>query len=62
MGYWEGAEMKVLITAGAGYIGSVLAEQLLARGEQVHVLDGLLHGGHCRLMTRRGANELSNRA
>src|SRR5213078_4124856 len=39
--------MKVLITGGAGYIGSVLAEELLARGQRVHVVDSLLHGDHC---------------
>src|SRR6185295_1108154 len=39
--------MKVLITGGAGYIGSILTEQLLARGEKVHVVDNLMHGDHC---------------
>ncbi|MCC7475605.1 MAG: NAD(P)-dependent oxidoreductase [Pirellulales bacterium] len=39
--------MKVLITGGAGYIGSILAEQLLARGDEVHVVDSLVHGDHC---------------
>ncbi len=36
--------MKVLITGGAGFIGSHLAEQLLARGEEVHLLDDLSTG------------------
>jgi nucleoside-diphosphate-sugar epimerase len=39
--------MKVLITGGAGYIGSILTEQLLARGDKVHVVDSLMHGDHC---------------
>ena len=39
--------MKVLITGGAGYIGSILTEQLLARGDKVHVVDSLTHGDHC---------------
>ncbi len=38
--------MKVLITGGAGYIGSILTEHLLARGDKVHVVDSLLHGDH----------------
>lgn len=38
--------MKVLVTGGAGYIGSVVARVLLARGHDVRVLDSLLHGGH----------------
>jgi nucleoside-diphosphate-sugar epimerase len=36
--------MKVTITGGAGYIGSTLAEQLLAAGHEVRVLDCLLFG------------------
>ena len=37
--------MKVLVTGGAGCIGSVVAGRLLAEGHQVRVLDSLLYGG-----------------
>ncbi len=37
--------MRVLITGGAGYIGSVLTRQLLEKGYQVRVLDCLNYGG-----------------
>jgi nucleoside-diphosphate-sugar epimerase len=36
----------VLVIGGAGYIGSVLAERLLACGAAVRVLDCLTHGTH----------------
>ncbi len=36
--------MRVLITGGAGFIGSHMAEQLLARGDEVIVLDDLSTG------------------
>jgi len=36
--------MTILITGGAGYIGSVTTELLRARGEQVVVLDNLSRG------------------
>src|SRR5580693_7597302 len=36
--------MRVLVTGGAGYIGSVLATELLQQGHQVVVLDNLSHG------------------
>lgn len=45
----------VLVTGGAGYLGSVVAEELLARGSRVRVLDGLLHGNRMsvdRLLAR----------
>lgn len=38
--------MKLLVTGGAGYIGSVVTEQLLAAGHQVEVLDDLSSGHH----------------
>ena len=37
--------MNILLTGGAGYIGSTLAPLLLADGHRVRVLDSLLHGG-----------------
>jgi nucleoside-diphosphate-sugar epimerase len=37
--------MKIFITGGAGYIGSVLAGQLLSRGDDVTVFDDLWFGG-----------------
>jgi UDP-glucose 4-epimerase len=36
--------MKLLVTGGAGYIGSVVAYQLLERGDDVAVLDDLSRG------------------
>lgn len=36
--------MKLLVTGGAGYIGSVVTEVLLARGHEVAVLDNLSTG------------------
>src|SRR5258705_1994755 len=36
--------MRVLITGGAGFVGSNLAEALLARGDEVFVLDDLSTG------------------
>lgn len=35
---------KILITGGAGFIGSHLTEALLARGKEVHILDDLSTG------------------
>ncbi|MBV9297636.1 MAG: NAD-dependent epimerase/dehydratase family protein, partial [Verrucomicrobia bacterium] len=36
--------MKILVTGGAGYIGSVVVEQLIATHESVVVFDNLSQG------------------
>ncbi|MBA3474382.1 MAG: NAD-dependent epimerase/dehydratase family protein, partial [Rubrobacter sp.] len=36
--------MKVLLTGGAGFIGSHVADQLLVRGHEVAILDDLSSG------------------
>src|ERR1700736_1131180 len=36
--------MKVLVTGGAGYVGSICVEQLLDRGDEVIVFDNLSEG------------------
>jgi mannan polymerase II complex MNN10 subunit len=41
--------MKILITGGAGFIGSHLAEKLLAEGHHVTILDNLSTGRYANI-------------
>jgi len=36
--------MKILVTGGAGFIGSHLCDALIARGRQITVVDNLVLG------------------
>jgi UDP-glucose 4-epimerase len=38
--------VRAIVTGGAGFIGSHVAEALLARGDEVHLLDDLSKGKH----------------
>ena len=42
-------DLNVLVTGGAGYLGSVVSSYLLLKGHKVRVLDSLLHGGQSLL-------------
>ena len=56
--------MRVLVTGGAGYIGSVVAEELLQAGHQVVVFDNLSRG-HRRAVPKTAAlvvGDLADRA
>jgi len=44
-----------LVTGGAGFIGSHLAEELLRRGQQVRIVDSLITGKRRNLDALRGA-------
>jgi nucleoside-diphosphate-sugar epimerase len=46
--------MKALITGGAGFVGSHLAEALLARGDTVHILDNLSTGAMANIGHLKG--------
>ena len=50
--------MHVLITGGFGYIGSVLATHLIARGNKVRVLDELWFGGKMIVPPRSTPHDL----
>ena len=41
---WYPGTMRLLVTGGAGYIGSIVAQHLVARGDDVTVLDSLYQG------------------
>ena len=41
--------MKILITGGAGYLGSILSAQLMKAGHEVRVFDSLMYGGESLL-------------
>jgi UDP-glucose 4-epimerase len=56
--------MKILVTGGAGYIGSVITEVLLNEGHQVTVLDNLVKGHREAVLpgAELVVGELGNRA
>ncbi len=45
-GFSTRQRQRILIVGGAGYLGSVLASKLLARGYIVRILDNFLYGRH----------------
>ena len=51
--------MRVLVTGGAGFIGSHLTDALLARGDEVSVIDDLSAGRMARLDERAVLHKLS---
>lgn len=48
--------MKIVVIGGAGYIGSLIVELLLARGHQVRVYDRLLFGDQAMVSFREHPN------
>lgn len=44
IGHFRFVSELVLVTGGAGYVGSIVVDELLARRHRVRVLDALVHG------------------
>lgn len=53
--------MKVVVTGGAGFIGSHLADALVERGFEVHVVDNVLKGREDRMNPRVSYHEVDIR-
>lgn len=53
--------MRILITGGAGFIGSHLAERYLNRGEEVFIIDDLSTGSLENLLHLQGNPEIAER-
>ncbi len=53
--------MRAIVTGGAGFIGSHLAEALLARGDEVHVVDNLSSGSRANVPAAADLRELDIR-
>lgn len=51
--------MRILVTGGAGYIGSVTAAHLLARGHEVEILDDLSTGHRAALPAAAAFHEVA---
>jgi len=54
--------MRLMVTGGAGFIGSHLLDALLARGDEVHVVDNLATGSLNNLAPAAELHELDIRA
>jgi UDP-glucose 4-epimerase len=50
--------VRVLVTGGAGFIGSTLVDHLLAAGHQVHVVDNFSRGDRANLAAAATVHEL----
>ena len=55
----QGESTTILVTGGAGYVGSVLVAELLDRGHIVRALDSLVHGGVPSLLPAWGRERFS---
>ncbi|MFL5915875.1 MAG: NAD-dependent epimerase/dehydratase family protein [Gaiellaceae bacterium] len=53
--------MRAMVTGGAGFIGSHLVDALLARGDEVHVVDNLATGSRENLASAATLHELDIR-
>jgi UDP-glucose 4-epimerase len=56
------SEMRAVVTGGAGFIGSHVAEALLARGDEVHVFDNFATGKRENVPNRATVHEGDIRA
>lgn len=52
--------MRMLVTGGAGFLGSVIAKKLLDDGHEVWVLDNLMYGGLINILGLNGVEFLEH--